>query len=276
MFDTLTRQVSDLQSERLSSQQEFPAPGVPPVLSVETALLWSRIDEELESVAAICRERTESHELPSFLVDRLPPQYDPADYQFDTPPEYEPGTQSPIGEAKTHAHSSRTSDGPSNEKMRLDLEAVTMAIDRLYIVAPQLHNQRVELKSAKLRQMERASREGARPSGSQSVLSGKQKEDSDIKDLDNIVNLIGQASDRSLKDQSVFLEGGMEARLEKAKLRDIAKVCSLLKFIWHSLKQLNFSGMLLSNNLSDTQAQADSMAKTLYFNTPGRKTQMPC
>jgi len=238
MFDTLERQVSDLQIERLSSQLELPASGAPPILAVETALLWLKIDEELESVVAMCKERTENHELPRFSVDHLPPQYDPADYEFDTPPEYDPGTHIPNGDSKTqHAHTSRTADGPTNEKMRLDLDAVTMAIDRLYMVAPQLHNQRVELKSAKLRQMEKASREGAaaRSSGLQSVSRGKQKENSEVKELDNILNLLGQASERSLKDQSVVLEGGMEARLEKAKRRDIAKVCSLLISVHDSL-----------------------------------------
>jgi hypothetical protein len=234
MIDTLKKQVSNLQTERLS-QQELPARGATPVLAVETALLWLRIDEDLERVVAMCKERTEGHDLLRSTLDRLPPQYDQADYHFDTPPEYDPGTRPPNDELKTqHTHTSRPSDCPMNEKMRLDLEAVTMAIDRLYIVAPQLQNQRVELKSAKLKQMEKASREGAssRSSVSQSVSKEKQKEDlepKDIKELDNIFQLLDQAGERSLKDQTVILDGGMQARLEKAKLRDMAKVCLLRK-----------------------------------------------
>jgi hypothetical protein len=214
MFHVLKRQLGDLQIERLSSQQILPA-GAPPVLAVEAALLWNRIDEELESVVAMCKERTENR--PS--LDILPPQYDPADYQFETPPDYELGDRASIDDAKSRngPHSPVTSTRQLDEKMRLDLEGVAMAIDRLYMVAPQLHNQRVELKSSKLAQMERASREGM------SSRSGKEKE-ADVDELENIFELLGKASERSLNHQKVVLGDGLTGRLEKARLRDMAKV----------------------------------------------------
>lgn len=236
LFDTLKRQLSDLQIERLSSQPEILAPGAPPVLAVEAALLWSRIDEELEMVVSMCKERTD---LPRFSLDHaLPPQYD-FDDEYDhqeTPPDYELGgaARTSLDDTKsriTHAHQSLISAGgqsTTNEKMRLDLEAVAMAIDRLYLVAPQLHNQRVELKSSKLAQMEKARREGAASMGpassSRAAMLGKQKE-KDVRDLENLFDLLGKASERTYKDQSVVLEGGMQARLEKARLRDMQKVC---------------------------------------------------
>ncbi len=92
-----------------------------------------------------------------------------------------------------------------------------MAIDRLYLVAPQLHNQRVELKSSKREQMEKARTQG----------KGKQKEN-DVGELENIIKLINKASERSLTDQSVILDGGMKARLEKLRQRDDAKVALLI------------------------------------------------
>ncbi|KAK0458915.1 HECT-like ubiquitin-conjugating enzyme-binding-domain-containing protein [Desarmillaria tabescens] len=208
IFDTLTRQLSDLQIER---QRDVIPTGSPPVLAVERALLWSRIDEELESVVTMCKERT--------MVDHLPPQYDPADYQYDLPPEYEYGPRTSIDDSKQRPysmHSPTTPTTPMNEKMRLDFEAVTMAIDRLYMVAPQLHNQRVELKSSKVAQMEKARKEGS------SVSRGKQKQ-GDIRELEGIFEMLGKATQRSMKDQSVIIEGGMKSRFEKARLRDQAK-----------------------------------------------------
>jgi len=102
--------------------------------------------------------------------------------------------------------------------MRMDLEAVTMAIDRLYLVAPQLHNQRVELKSSKLAQMEKASREPLAQS------KGKGKEP-DIRELENLLGLISKSSERTLRGQSVVLNGSMQTKLERARQRESSKVC---------------------------------------------------
>ncbi|KAJ7485564.1 HECT-like ubiquitin-conjugating enzyme-binding-domain-containing protein [Mycena latifolia] len=210
LFNTLKRQLSDLQVERQSSQQEPLPPNTPPVVAVEKALLWSKIDEELETVVAMCKERAER-------IEHLPPQYDAADYQVETPPQYDSGSiRSSYDDSKSKHNTPHSPTLGGNEKMRLDLEAVTMAIDRLYLVAPQLHNQRVELKSSKLAQMEKARRQGS------SVSRGKQKEN-DTRDLENILELIGKASERTLKNQSVILDGGMKTRLERARQRDVAK-----------------------------------------------------
>jgi hypothetical protein len=215
LFHVLKRQLSDLQIERLTSQSDMLPAGTPPVLTVEAALLWHRIDEELESVVAMCKERTENWS----SLDNLPPQYDPADYQYETPPDYEPGDRASIDDSKSQntSYSPVTTTRQLDEKMRLDLEGVAMAIERLYMVAPQLHNQRVELKSSKVAQMERASREGT------SSRFGKEKE-ADVRELENIFDLVGKASERSLNNQAVIVEGGLTGRLEKARRRDIAKV----------------------------------------------------
>lgn len=225
----LKRQLSDFQIERSSSQGDIIPAGSPPVLAVEAALLWTRIDEELESIASICKERTES--LPRFSGEFLPPQYDPADYEHHAPPEYDQqhhGQRSSLDDPKSRPAVSPTIAGSHmNEKMRLDLEAVTMAIDRLYLVAPQLHNQRVELKSKKVEQMEKARMQGMHASSSSR--SGKQKEP-DVKELEDILELLGKASERSMKDQSVVLEGGLKGRMERARMRDVAKVCASTHF----------------------------------------------
>lgn len=222
LFNTLKRQLSDLQLERLSSQQESIPPNTPPVVAVETALLWSKIDEELELVVAKCKDRAERLE--------HPPQYDVADYQHESLPQYD--HTSPRSSYEDHNSKHNRVQSPTmggDEKMRLDFEAVTMAIDRLYLVAPQLHNQRVELKSSKLAQMEKAGRQ------STPVSRGKQKEQ-DPRDLENILELIGKASERKLTNQSVVLDGGMSSRLERARQRDLEKVSVGVIARYHNLR----------------------------------------
>ena len=216
VFDTLTRQLSDLQIQRLSSPLGPFAPGMSPLVTVETALLWSRIDSELENVVSLCKQRTES--LPQFVQDYLPPEYDFAVNDSENPPDYEVGGRTLIGDTKSKAgHSAQATAVRSvEEKMKLDLEAVAVAIDRLYLVAPQLHNQRVELKSSKLAQMEKARREG------RTAIS----EERDIKELEHMLDLLGKASERTIRDQSVFLDGGMQSRMDKVHQKEATKVRS--------------------------------------------------
>ncbi|KAG6829711.1 hypothetical protein H0H92_003746 [Tricholoma furcatifolium] len=225
-FSLLRRHLSDLQVERLSSQPDILGPGAPPVLKVEAALLWNKIDEDLEAVVAMCKERTENLQRIQADVISLPPEYDLEDdyedYHHDALPEYEgQGLRTSMDSKSRHIpHSPTLSSRPMDEKMRLDLEGVAMAIDRLYMVAPQLHNQRVELKSSKVAQLEKASREGSRAQTPKRP--GKQKE-TEIQELDRMLDLLSKATDRTLTDQSVILEGGLPARLEKARQKDLAK-----------------------------------------------------
>lgn len=222
VFDTLTRQLIDLQIERLSSSVGPFAPGTSPLVAVETALLWTRIDSELENVLSLCKQRTES--LPQFMPDHhLPPEYDFSVYGVENPPDYEVSTGTSVNDTKSKAgHSPQPiAVRLAEEKMRLDLEAVAVAIDRLYLVAPQLHNQRVELKSSKLAEMEKATREG------KTTISHRNKE-RDIRELERILDLLGQAAERTLSDQSVFLDGGMQSRMEKVRQKEAAKVQVLL------------------------------------------------
>ncbi|KAK2461254.1 hypothetical protein APHAL10511_006781 [Amanita phalloides] len=214
LLSLLACQLNDLRFERLSSQPSILGPSAPPVLAVEAALLWSRIDDELEMVLSLCRERAEDL-FRSPPDGALPPQYDFGSYNIEAPPDYEDELQWSLEDTKSRDSSFFTASRSLDEKTRIDLENVTMAIDRLYQVAPQLHNQRVELKSAKLAEMERARQEG-----SSTAYSTLQEDKPDVSELENILDLIGKASERSLNDQSFVLDGGMQKRLEKAKQRE--------------------------------------------------------
>lgn len=198
--------------------------GAGPVQEVEAALLWAKLDEELEQVLSLCRAPAPFEE--SAPPDYQPPEYEhPDEYEWEDEglPRYEMGASGGVAsELKSPAKHGPIGSpllSTSNEKMRMDLEAVTLAIDRLYFVAPQLHDQRVELKKSKLEQMERARAAGT-------VQAAKQKEGNhqDMEELDEMLAMLGKAADRKLVDQSVVLEGGIGALLEKTRLRDQKKV----------------------------------------------------
>ena len=205
-LDTLARQLSEFQSQH-HDQADLEG-SLPPVIAVEKALLWVRIDGNLETVLNLCHYREE---------DRLqhspsdPPQYDLLSHDGELPPNYDPDPEFLGSDTKTVASFSYRMS--IDEKMRLDLDEVTTAIDRLYRVAPQLHNQRVELKRSKLEELEIARAAQAAPS------SRKQKE----RELERIVDMIGRASERKLVQQTVIL-GDMDARIERLRQRDLQKV----------------------------------------------------
>lgn len=202
-LDSLARQLSEFQ---LQHHESDPEGSLPPIIAVEKALLWVRIDETLETVLNLCHYRGEDRSRHS-VSD--PPQYDLLSYDGELPPNYDPDPELFGSDTKTIASLSYRMS--IDEKMRLDLDEVTTAIDRLYRVAPQLHNQRVELNRSKLEELEIA-RAAQAP-------SGKQKE----RELERIVDMIGRASERKLVQQTVIL-GDMDARIERMRQRDLQKV----------------------------------------------------
>ncbi|TCD70683.1 hypothetical protein EIP91_002058 [Steccherinum ochraceum] len=218
----LRRHVSDFQLERSSRpDSQMLGESSTPVRTVQAALLWTQIDDQLEHVLSLCRS---SFDDSSSM--HLPPRYDPEDYdrgyEVEGLPQYERGDyQERSGKSLDKGSSSDSaavsptmSFASTSEKMRMDLEAVTHAIDRLYEVAPQLHNQRVELKKTKVEQMAKASRDGKR----------KQVEaPPDERDLEKMLELIGRASERKITDQSVVMTEDMRTRMARYKERDRLK-----------------------------------------------------
>ncbi|KAG9097052.1 hypothetical protein FRC06_008011 [Ceratobasidium sp. 370] len=249
VYDTLSRQASSIQ---LQLQDSLPNRiQSHSVSAAEQAMLWARVDRILEDIQTLCHDRTLptpflSPYQPDDYDKNLPPEYDQGDYHthppvYETPlqpyadvvPEKEKASDS---QSMHQGASSHRESIVSSEKMRLDLDSVMMAIDRLYIVAPQLNSQRVELKGRKLEQMELARVAGAieklvdsgrlddqravyRPNAAQ--LKGKQRLE-DRRDLENLMSKIGQAASRTLDSQTVYVDN-MQARLARAKQKDDAK-----------------------------------------------------
>ncbi|CAE6415948.1 unnamed protein product [Rhizoctonia solani] len=250
VYNTLSQQASNIQLRLQDSQPNRSTQGSS-VSTTEQTMLWAQVNHVLGEIQTLCHERTV---LTPFLspyhsadYDKtLPPEYDHDEYGAN-PPLYETSSQSLVDFAQEkekrsleeqsmhRGAASHRESIVSSEKMKLDLDSVMMAIDRLYLVAPQLSNQRVELKSRKLEQMEFARVAGAieklvdtgrlddqratyRPSA---LRKGKQRLD-DNQDLDQLMSLIGQAASRTLDSQTVFVDD-MQARLARARQRDDAK-----------------------------------------------------
>ncbi|CAE6408046.1 unnamed protein product [Rhizoctonia solani] len=251
VYNTLSQQASNIQL-RLQDSQPSGSSQSSSVSTTEQAMLWAQVNHVLGDIQTLCHERTVPTPFlsPYHLAEydgTLPPEYDHDEYAAN-PPLYESSSQPFVDFAQEKGkrsleersvHQSAPSHRESivsSEKMKLDLDSVMMAIDRLYLVAPQLSNQRVELKRGKLEQMEFARVAGAieklvdtgrlddqratyRPTPA--LRKGKQRLE-DKQDLDDLMSLIGQAASRTLDSQTVFVDD-MQARLARAKQRDNAK-----------------------------------------------------
>ena len=248
-FDTFKRSFTELQNDRNLNTP----PHSNPVSAVEDVLLWSQIDIALEQVMTLCRQRQQALEpllLPS-NSDVLPPEYDLAGSPTDDIlPAYD-------GPRSSFAHEAKDAKRPSfsqerftsatirNEKMRLDLEAVTIAIDRLYLVAPQLLDQRVELKASKRAQLEKAKQAGNS--------KGKEKH----RELEHMVEMIGKASERRITEQTYVMDSNPRGRQERARRRESEQVSvPHLQSHSQSLNPWLHSGRLSSNSWLDTPIQA--------------------
>jgi len=288
IFDTLDRQVSHLKARRVDEEGDLNDGdgAVAARRKVERTLLWDRIDEDLEEVSRLCKLRmmaidpfNDATGQPTRTMSpTLPPEYDPADFEL---PEYRMSYDYPhhlTGEKEKQGRqklSVERNDGhrpvsatsaSHDEKMRLDFEAVTMAIDRLYLVAPQLHNQRVELKKKKVEELERASK-AVDPSSSQKALNGsgidqrsrngsaaeigadglerrrtqaphrvkgKQTAHDERSELESMLSLIGKASSRRMNDQAVTMSDEMKQKLQIARREDDENVSrnSPIQDVW--------------------------------------------
>ncbi|CDO76456.1 hypothetical protein BN946_scf184600.g5 [Trametes cinnabarina] len=264
---TLQRQLSDLQLARGGEEVDASRP---PVQAVETALLWARVDQEFERILELCSQQPCAADID--YGDHLPPEYDEGEYgnPFESDAElplYEEGdgyaafaakkTKGDVTRTREPSSATSTNAGVS-EKMRMDLEAVALAIDRLYLVAPQLHDQRVELKKSKREQMERArmagpskerEREQERDKEKIKARPGKERA-SDVGELEKMVELIGRASERKFADQVVVLDSGRMARLEQAQRGDQEKrEAFVTRLVRHSdAGRLHSQDAVLPNN----------------------------
>ncbi|KAH8113817.1 HECT-like ubiquitin-conjugating enzyme-binding-domain-containing protein [Phellopilus nigrolimitatus] len=226
----------------------------------EAALLWSKIDTELEAVSLLCRQRSEPVPRP-YSPGQQPPEYE-YEYEYATTTMRRCARRSTSTRTRrarrrrraAHTHHAHAPAADTNEKMRMDLEAVTMAIDRLYLVAPQLHNQRVELRKSKLEELERARLAGPpRAQRAARAANGKGK---------GTGHMVGKASSRRMDDQSVVLDGDMQSRFEKARQKDNAK-------------RDEFVEQLMSHSHSRRIASQDAIFQPIKTRNPDALLSLP-
>ena len=223
IFESLYEDLLTLRSkraaERISSSYDSP------VTAVERDVAWSGIDENMNLLLAV--RMTGRASMQSYPESEILPEYD------SEPPSYAPSTSLDKGIPARHTHTSpslhRSSiQSTSSEKLHMDLENVTSAIDRLYSLAPQIHSQRVELHPAKQEELEfaqlsgtvlkmadrldhqRADRVESTVSPRQTSLKGKAKA-VDAEDLDGLMDLIGRSQRTRMPEQRVAIPGNVKA-----------------------------------------------------------------
>lgn len=172
----------------------------------------------------------DSHDLPRYSTDHtghhLPPAYaheTEQDFSSDwekapVSPELSPSTSTSSPIQRTHRPSTA-----HNEKMQLDLENVSMAIERLYLVSPQLANQRVDPDRRLVRERQLAKLGNAierlskgRLDDQRAIASPHISEEAEEKAvrikrmqdaaLDKLIEQIDRAASRTLADQRVDLK----------------------------------------------------------------------
>lgn len=150
-FKAIERTERDLSSSSGSA-------GLNELRFAEQAVLWVRIDDLIEDVQHLCRSNASNA-----IARRREPiekEYEPSikdGYTADSLPEYTPGETDALPPdyierlqafADEKAVSNFSTPKP-NEKDHFELDSITSAIERLYDVAPQLANQRVDGSSRK-------------------------------------------------------------------------------------------------------------------------------
>jgi hypothetical protein len=166
---------------------------------------------------------------PEYLDERLP-EYDP----FADPEEVtQTRTETKSGK---QAQQSNTLMSPiMDEKRKLDLDSVTLAIDRLYRVTPQLHNQRAELRPTKqkldeseltkiLEAIEKLGNRGrlesqraAQPQSMSKASTRMNKRKEKEADLDKILELVGRTERYSIVSQRVEVVRDKNMRVQTVK-----------------------------------------------------------
>jgi hypothetical protein len=170
-FQALTGRLEDLQNiPRVKNGQSSNGELHPSVYAVREELAWARLESLSSAIVAMIREKRELQERQvnghvngnghqsEQIEDGLPPRYsfdgqEEIDLQKGGLPDYTNDQQPPpihqdLKAASTSTlHLERTDSAPK-EKMMLELEGLTNAIDRLHLVTPRLNDQRVEMRAS--------------------------------------------------------------------------------------------------------------------------------
>ncbi|CAG8506757.1 6904_t:CDS:2 [Cetraspora pellucida] len=235
IYSTLHKEVTNLQSRRASLN-------IYKNVTDERLATWNEIDRLMEIVASLCHERSNN----------------------DPPPEYsnnltEEDNEAVVDPPKYPLVGGNLKIKIDNEKTKLDLDNVISAIDRVYNVAPQLNNQRVELNSRQKKRLTAAALSNVIQKLSRGRLEGQRVDSSSIvkyQTLNRLVDQINKAAERSFVDQRVELSPRQIRQHEVAKLNGIIERLEKNRMTnqdWHSPEQLLIQDLTrLTNELTKT------------------------
>ncbi len=220
MYGSLDRTLRALNS--LGMQLEASKAFTP--TQMEQTSLWRSIEACAEEIAEVLNQgELDAQSLPSLLDWDHPPRYEME------PPGYAPHSaehKTPLRHAHTspdlHRLSASSSISGRDSKMKMELEALTRAIDRLNSMVPQILSQRVELRPAKQEELEFArlfgdlNRMTERRLNHQRVginvpkvasplysTKGKGHAVEPLDELDHLMDLIGRSHDMRILNQCV-------------------------------------------------------------------------
>lgn len=251
LYSALHKQAKVLQSASISRQDSFESTnGVRAVEEAEVELLWGRLSDLLDStmqgfkMQAPARSpsavRRANHE---YLFGTTPAmtseaaafdsQHGLPEYSSLAPPSYENGDLEDASEgyadekegvdfepqrtAGANARTaSRTLASPSDEKMQLDLDRMASAIERLYVSAPQLANQRVDpiLRNDQSRQQLREMQLAKLGTAIERLCKGRM-EDQRASLLQNEVNPFASARSRSKSKEQDLKKESLDKLLDE-------------------------------------------------------------
>jgi hypothetical protein len=176
-FQALTGRLEELRNvsrPSTTTRQNGQGSLHPSVYAVKEELAWERLGSLSSVVVALIREKREAHEVrdprndgvsgdsepprnvPALEDDTLPPRYsfdgqEELDLQKDSLPDYTndqpPRLDHKLENASTSSLPIQSTSAPK-EKMLLELDGLTEAIDRLHSVTPRLNDQRVEMRAS--------------------------------------------------------------------------------------------------------------------------------
>ncbi|CAB4378884.1 hypothetical protein RIR_jg40283.t1 [Rhizophagus irregularis DAOM 181602=DAOM 197198] len=224
----------------------------------ERLATWNEIDRLMEIVATLCRDR---------LNIDPPPRYschndDKNDSTLIEPPKYCSG-----GINKMDC-----------EKTKVDLDNVISAIERVYYVAPQLNNQRVELNPRQKKDITAAALSSAIKKLSRGRYEEQRAEPTLVmkyQTLNCLVNQIQKSATRSFVDQRVVLSPRQVRDLEIAKLNGIIDRLDKNRMTdqdWHSPEQQLVQDLTkLTNELTKSATTPVYASQRFHLSTTKEK-----
>ena len=264
------------------SGSSIPSSAFREVQQAEAELRWGRLDDLLAEVDALCRKPVEADAEPrastssvamqpstsastilnyrlsqrkaskeyersmsDYSISDLPIYSNDGVHTSPQPPQYhDDGVD--VADEKTAHRAEPSRPSMSDEKMHYELDDLTSAIERLYVVSPQLANQRVHPNRQKSREMQLAKlgsaierlskgrledqRAQLPVASTSSVKVNKRRSMNaveDRKELDSLIDSIGKAANRNMANQRVtmsprqlnLLEGTRKTVLEASVCR---------------------------------------------------------